>query len=94
MIKAAARATAERAVARARHRLRDTLLYKLYFQVRHSALARELKAEKEFYRRLLCGNNTHLVFDIGASGGAKTAIFSRVAKMIIAVEPGPAASVI
>jgi FkbM family methyltransferase len=92
MIKANVRATVENVLGC--HNLKDTSIYNLYVRARYPAKARELLAEKEFYRRALCATNSRLVFDIGACGGAKTAIFYELAQMIVAVEPGPAESVL
>lgn len=73
-----------------RQRFNDSTLYALYLAARYPAHARAKRAEIEFYRQAL-GNPPHLVFDVGASGGAKTSIFVQLANRVVSVEPSPGA---
>ena len=71
-----------------RHRFNDTAIYALYLAVRYPAHAKSKKAESEFYRQTF-GKSLQLIFDVGASGGAKTAIFSKLANKVVSIEFEP-----
>jgi FkbM family methyltransferase len=73
-----------------RQRFNDSALYALYLAARYPAYASSKKTEAEFYRQAL-GNCPNIVFDVGASGGDKTAIFARFANRVVSIEPSPAA---
>jgi FkbM family methyltransferase len=45
------------------------------------------RAEEQFYRKII-GENRDLIFDIGANCGDKAAIFAKLAKRVVCVEPG------
>jgi len=72
--KAAARWLLEKVVNH--HRFNDSLVYHLYLHIRYPEHVREKKAEKHFYRQALEAVDAKLVFDIGANGGSKAAVFS------------------
>ncbi|HVA49249.1 MAG TPA: FkbM family methyltransferase [Pirellulales bacterium] len=74
-----------------RPRFNDSRLYHLYLRIQHRDHSRQKEAEKEFYRQALEAVDAKLVFDIGANGGSKTAIFSRLVERVLAVEPDPTA---
>jgi FkbM family methyltransferase len=88
-VKAAARCLLGKAVNR--HRFKGSLFYRLYLHVRYPEHVRQQKAEKQFYRQALEAVGAKLVFDIGANGGPKAAIFSSLVERVVCVEPDPAA---
>lgn len=87
-IKSSARYVLNRSVNR--ERFNDSFIYALYLALRYPAYAKSKKTESEFYRRVL-ENSSHLIFDVGANSGAKTAIFARLANKVISIEPSSVA---
>ena len=75
-----------------RHRFNDTLLYAAYLRVCLPDAAKQRHAERAFYCRTLAAIHPKRVFDIGANGGIKAAIFLLLAERVICVEPDPAAA--
>jgi predicted O-methyltransferase YrrM len=75
------------------YRLNDTAIYAAYLHLRYPTYSRAKAAELAFYRSLFSKRPVN-IFDIGANGGSKTAIFLRIAEMVVTVEPSPAAAII
>jgi FkbM family methyltransferase len=71
-----------------RPRFNDSRIYYTYVALRYPEHARSKKAEIQFYHHAL-GDSAHLVFDVGANGGAKTAIFANLANEVVSIEPNP-----
>jgi FkbM family methyltransferase len=88
-VRAIARSVLEKLVSRVR--FNDSWLYGMYLSVFRPTYSRRRRAEHRFYQRLLWQVGAKLVFDIGANGGGKTAVFSSIVDTVVSVEPSPAA---
>src|SRR5438128_10716871 len=89
MLKSAVRSILNRVVTR--ERFNDSRVYKAYlFVFRHSAYLSR-RAEERFYTQVV-GHSHDLIFDIGANGGAKARIFSKLAARVSALSQRPAQS--
>ena len=70
------------------YRLKESLVYDLYWRVFNSGVVRARDREVAFYRRVLEGlPSGALIFDVGANEGAKTNVFLRLGARVVAVEP-------
>jgi FkbM family methyltransferase len=69
-------------------RLKESVVYDLFWAVCNSRLLEERGREIEFYKRELVGLSLgSIIFDIGANHGAKTSIFLRLGARVVAVDP-------
>jgi FkbM family methyltransferase len=75
-----------------RERFDDSALYGLYLRAIAPAHCAAKKREIEFYKSLLSPLDADLIYDVGASGGFKTKIFTALAKSVVSVEANPAAA--
>lgn len=71
-------------------RFNDSVLYRLYLKLRRPDIYKSRQRENSFYASLVGKAGGGLVFDIGANGGAKTALFRKIARHVVCVEPSPA----
>lgn len=70
----------------------DSLPYQWYLRLRHPKHYEEKRREEAFYRKLIMSLGSDLVFDIGANEGNKAAIFAKLAKRVVCLEPSPKAN--
>lgn len=75
-----------------RERLEDSALYALYLKMCAPDHWATKSREREFYRAVLADLCCDTIFDIGASGGAKSQLFSSLAVKVISVEPNATAA--
>jgi FkbM family methyltransferase len=59
-----------------------------YWSIRNPNALHDRKSWERFYLNFL-GGRVGLIFDVGASGGAKATIFRRLAKKVVLFEPNP-----
>jgi len=85
MLKAVVRPILNRIVVR--ERFNDSRLYTAYVSLFRPEAADNRRKELRFYEAVV-GRNRNLIFDIGASGGSKAAIFRQLADHVVCVEPG------
>ena len=88
MLKAVVRPILNRIVVR--ERFNDSRLYTAYVSLFRPEAADNRRKELRFYEAVV-GRNRNLIFDIGASGGHKAAIFRQLADHVVSVEPGQTA---
>ena len=75
----------------AAHRFRRTPAYEVMLWLRRPESARNRLRERRFYHPLLAHLERPLIFDVGASAGAKAEIFARYGR-VVCVEPSPASA--
>lgn len=69
-------------------RIKQSIIYDLYWSIADRKLLIERSAEVDFYRQILKGlKGGDIIFDIGANRGHKTDIFLRLGATVIAVDP-------
>jgi FkbM family methyltransferase len=68
-------------------RLKASPVYDLYWRVADPAILVRVQKELHFYRNLLDGFHSGLIFDVGANDGFKTDVFLKLGARVVAVEP-------
>jgi predicted RNA methylase len=68
-------------------KIRSSVFYEIYLNIFYANYVRSRKKEIDFYQLVLGSSEAKLFFDIGANGGAKADIFSRMGAKVICVEP-------
>jgi FkbM family methyltransferase len=74
-----------------RYRYKDSVFYTLYLRLFFASHFTSSRVQQEFFSALILKAGGGTVFDIGANGGDKTAIFVRCARRVVSVEPSPGA---
>jgi FkbM family methyltransferase len=71
------------------YRVRDGRLGRLYKKIKPDIYYSAIITEEKLFDQALLGENTQLIFDVGANAGHTTDYFRRRSKKVVAIEPVP-----
>jgi FkbM family methyltransferase len=69
--------------------LKRSFIYRLYLRCKAPENLHRIKQDTKFYRSLIAGTHSPLVFDIGANRGEKTQVFLDLGASVVCVDPEP-----